>query len=113
MGIAVHVILSLQRDGAKEWLRTVSPSALDPSEWEDISAGADTDERLEEIFEAMDELAPRQREVFKLRYIEHFKGDKLAELLGVSKGSAAAMASLSKKKLVEALKRRQKKGVVQ
>ncbi len=56
------------------------------------------------MFDALHKLTPRLSEAFVLRYMDQLKGKDLAERLGVTQGSAAAMVSQAKKKLLDLLK---------
>lgn len=45
------------------------------------------------VYEALDRLAPRQREVLVLRYWSHLSEAEIAEALGISRGSVKSTAS--------------------
>jgi RNA polymerase sigma factor (sigma-70 family) len=110
MKTATYLIRSRLRDETRDRQRMVLEGAMSPSAWEEVLAiDMDEDDGLEEVLGAIERLTPRLREVFILRYIEGLKGNPLAEKLGLTTGSAAAMASMAKKQLIDQL--RQQKGV--
>jgi RNA polymerase sigma factor (sigma-70 family) len=105
MRIAVNVVKSHQRDNAREWSRTISEGTIEPYKWEEaVAIDTSADERVEEIFVALKKLTPRLREAFVLRHMDQLKGEALAQRLGVTQASAAAMVSQAKKRLLDPLK---------
>jgi RNA polymerase sigma factor (sigma-70 family) len=105
MKTATYLIKSRLRDETRDRQRMVLEGTMSPSAWEDVLAiDMDGDDGLEEVLGALERLTPRLREVFILRYIEGLKGKPLAEKLGLTIGSAAAMASMAKKQLIDQLR---------
>jgi RNA polymerase sigma factor CnrH len=110
MKIVTYLIKSRLRDEARDRQHMAFEGALSPSAWEEaLAIDMNGDDRLEEVLGEIEKLTPRLREVFILRYIEGLNGEELAEKLGLTTASAAAMASMAKKRLIDRLK--QEKGV--
>ena len=104
--IAKHCCVDMQRK------RRGITVELMPAHEREIGADASPHEQLEQteatelLQQLIDDLNPRERELFELRQLDGLSNDEIAERTGVPKASIQVMVSRARKKIFEGMRNR-------